>query len=136
MGFGREMLSAGDAFDRELKDKQKPEIEEAYKSIEAKLKYNYDLPPERLMPGQEDYERYMCRTNVIDGFTKEVKMFAEIARPKEHTSNQLNGWVTELENVNTRTRDGMRTPQDMETIRSYVTLIVEICKSIKMDTDA
>jgi hypothetical protein len=129
--FKRELADEenfGDALDLEM-EKSDPAM--LYTKIEKRLSYHFELPPERLLVGNKDYDSYMCRTNVINNFTQDVERFIKLKGPEANGVQELTIWINELNSLASQTKDRMKTAQDMERVKSFVTRIVELCKDIK-----
>ena len=103
-------------------DKQK-EIDRAAGLLEELLNpkgpYRWDTPPKLLLPGDEDYKYFVCRSNVYLERLPSLEYLIRIGALPLKQENMVSDAIANLQAISRRS--GLRTPEEMEEIRHELT---------------
>jgi hypothetical protein len=115
-----------------------PELSAEYERALKKLEeiksfqdYRFDLPAEKLEGSDEDYDKFMCRNNVLGQFTGAVQMLIDPTHYRlwgdYQTIAKINKLNNQLIQLGNATWTHFKSEEDMEKIKANVSLIAGLC---------
>lgn len=81
--------------------------------------YRWDLPPKLLLPGDEDYNFFVCRSNVYLERLHALEYLVKIGALPLAQENIISDVLANVRAISRR--PGLRTPEDMKELRQELT---------------
>ncbi|MCL5774949.1 MAG: hypothetical protein M1333_01925 [Patescibacteria group bacterium] len=96
--------------------------------------FRWDLPPKLLLPGDEDYKLFVCRSNVYLERLVPLNYLIKIGALPLPQENAVSDAMANLQAISRR--PGLRTPEDMEEIRHELNQVVTALRISRQEAAA